>query len=367
MKILYVTTIGPTMGFFTNFIKKLLEEGNTVDIATNTALGEAPDCYREWRCKVFDIDCTRTPFSKGNVLAIGQIRRIVEQGGYDIVHCHTPIAAACTRAACRRARKTGVKVFYTAHGFHFYRKAPLKNWLVFYPIEWLCSFVTDVLITINHEDYMRAKKHLHAKETAYIPGVGIDIGRYKDTQTDLETKRKSMGISETDKFILSVGELNDNKNHKIVIEALYKIKDEHIHYAVAGVGGRKKDLEQLVKTCHLEKRVHLLGFRKDVPELLKVCDLYIHPSFREGLPVSLMEAIASKTPVLCSDIRGCRDLTSEKDRFDPTDVNGLADLIVRKMSCDTDDDVELNYKNLQIFSVGSVNEKLGQLYCRYGK
>lgn len=131
MRILYVTTVGGTMGFFKYFIRELLDEGHTVDIATNISLSPIPEYYQKWGCKCFQISCNRNPLSKGNITAVSEIEKIVTQEQYDIVHCHTPIAAACTRVACRKARNNGTKVIYTAHGFHFYKGAPLKNWAFF--------------------------------------------------------------------------------------------------------------------------------------------------------------------------------------------------------------------------------------------
>ena len=160
MKVLYITTIGITMRFFESFIKEQLDIGNQIDIATNENNGKdaVPNCYREWGCRVYHIDTSRSAVSMGNIRAIKQIREIVIDNRYDIVHCHTPLAAVVTRIACKNLRRKGVKVIYTAHGFHFFRGAPLKNWLLFYPIERGLSWLTDTLITINIEDYQRAKK-----------------------------------------------------------------------------------------------------------------------------------------------------------------------------------------------------------------
>ena len=134
MKILYVTTIGCTMNFFHTFIRQLLDEGHTVDIATNEHDSQVTACYRQWGCTVHPIATSRSAFSTGNLKAIGQLKALVAQEKYDLVHCHTPLAAMCTRLACRKARKTGTKVVYTAHGFHFFRGALLLNWLIYYPI-----------------------------------------------------------------------------------------------------------------------------------------------------------------------------------------------------------------------------------------
>ena len=157
MKILYITTIGLTMGFFNAFIRQLLDNGNVVEIATNESDAKVPAYYREWGCKIYPISCSRSPLDIGNIKAIWQIRNIVKENRYEIVHCHTPIAAMCTRIACSPLRTDKTKVYYTAHGFHFYDGAPLKNWMLYYPIEKFLSRCTDVLITINKEDYKRKR------------------------------------------------------------------------------------------------------------------------------------------------------------------------------------------------------------------
>ena len=193
MKILYITTVGGTMCFFTSFIRQLLDDGNTVDIATNESTGSlVPSCYREWGCNIYQLSCTRSPLDiRANLRTIGEIKKIVKEGEYDIVHCHTPIAAMCTRIACYSLRKKlGLRVFYTAHGFHFFTGAPVKNWLLYYPVEWIYSWWTDVLITINKEDYKRASTHLHAKKTVYIPGVGIDTAKFAPPPNGRERKRR---------------------------------------------------------------------------------------------------------------------------------------------------------------------------------
>ena len=161
MKILYITTVGGTMNFFNSLIKELINDGYTIDIATNEVASKVPDCYKEWGCKIYHISTSRSPFSFGNIKAIKQIKKIAKD--YDLVHCHTPLAGMATRLACRKLRKKqGLKVIYTAHGFHFYKGAPKKNWMIYYPIEKMCSRWTDVLITINKEDYELAKRKMKA-------------------------------------------------------------------------------------------------------------------------------------------------------------------------------------------------------------
>ncbi len=321
MKILYVTTVGTTMNFFNIFIRKLLDEGHEVHIATNQGISKVPDCYVNWGCKIYSLSCSRSPLRLGNIKAINQIKNIVEENSYDIVHCHTPIAAMCTRLACIKARRKGMRVIYTAHGFHFYKGAPLKNWILYYPIERLCGRLTDILITINKEDYYFAKKKRLAKKVEYIPGVGVDIDKVKDISVDVNAKRKEINIKDNKIMLLSVGELNENKNHETVIRAIKDI--ENIHYVIAGKGKLQQHLEDIIEELCLLDRVSLLGQRKDVIELCKTADVFISSSIREGLPVSVMEAMASSLPCVVTEIRGNTDLIDKNGGmyFQPGNVN----------------------------------------------
>lgn len=312
------------MGFFKNIIKKLIDDGNTVDIATNNTVSPVPDCYKEWGCNVFTISTSRSPFSLGNIKAIKQIRKLSDK--YDIVHCHTPLAGMATRLACRRLRKKGkLKVIYTAHGFHFYKGAPFKNWLIYYPIEKFCSHWTDTLITINKEDYALAQKKMRAKQVVYIPGVGIDTHFFKDAYVDVNSKRKQLGVPTDSKIVLSVGELNENKNHQSVIRAIGELKNKDIYYLIAGVGEEEKELIALAESLNVNLR--LLGYRKDVLELYKSANLFVLPSIREGLNVSMMEAISSSCPTIVSKIRGNVDIVPEEYCFAPNDIKSIATLV----------------------------------------
>lgn len=365
MKILYVTTVGLTMTFFSSIIRELLDKGHTVDIACNESDSQVPDCYRDWGCGIHRIDCVRTPFAAGNARAVGQIRRLVRENGYGIVHCHTPIAAACTRLACKDLRKEGVRVFYTAHGFHFYKGAPLKSWLLYYPIEKLCAHFTDTLITINREDYALAKRKMKARQVVYVPGVGIDVDKFRNTVVDRPAKRKELGIPEDAFLLLSVGELNENKNHQIVIRTLAELNDPSIHYAIAGNGALAEYLTALAEQLGVAERVHLLGYRRDVAELYKTADVDVFPSIREGLGLAAIEGMAAGMPLICSDNRGTRDYA----------VNGMNALVcgnvgdyaeaISRLRVDHQLREELGRAGSQSaerFSVGEVNREMLRMY-----
>ena len=369
MKILYVTTVGSTMGFFKTFIRTLLDEGHTVDIATNDAAAPVQDYYREWGCNIHQISCTRSPVNKGSMRAIKEIKKLVTENEYDIVHCHTPVAAMCTRLACRKLRKKkGVRVIYTAHGFHFYKGAPKKNWLMYYPIEKICSRWTDTLITINKEDYAFAQKKMKAKEVVYVPGVGIDVDKFANTIIDRESKRQELGVS-TDAFLmLSVGELNENKNHKTVIKAMAQLENKNVYYAIAGKGELDSELLALANELGLGERFKLLGFRSDVAELYKVADCFVHPSFREGLPVSIMEAMASGLPILASNIRGCADLVDHNggSLFNACSVEECANSLKIVIENNTEKMKKFNQNRSTEFDKAIINAEMKKIYFKSG-
>lgn len=353
------------MAFFEHFIKQLLDDGHTVDIATNDSVRKAPECYKKLGCRIFSLLCSRSPLDIGNIHTIEQIRRLVKQEQYDIVHCHTPIAAACARIACKDLRKKlGVKVFYTAHGFHFYKGAPLQNWLIYYPVEKLCAYFTDKLITINQEDYSLAKRKLHAKQVHYVPGVGVDLSKFENIHVDRDAKRREIGVPEGAFLLLSVGELNENKNHQIIIKALAKLNRPDVHYAIAGRGDKYDALVQLAAELGVSRQLHLLGYRTDIAELNCAADVFCFPSYREGLSVSMIEAMAGGLPVVCSRIRGNTDLVNEQGGvlFDPHDEEECTEALKKILCCDRNLMKAWNRYNAARYSSESIAVTMKSIY-----
>ncbi len=366
MKILYITTVGCTMSFFKDLIKHLTNEGHTVDLACNEQDYKIDSFFRELGLKTYPLSCSRSPFSTGNVKSVKEIKELVKNGGYDIVHCHTPIAAACTRLACKGFRKKGLRVIYTAHGFHFYKGAPKQNWALFYPLEKLCARYTDTLITINREDYELSKTKFKTTTSLYVPGVGIDTEKFSKAACDREAKRKELGVPNDAFLLLSVGELNENKNHRTVIRAIAELESKNVHYAVAGKGGESENLLSLARELGISDRVHLLGQRKDICELLKTADAFLHPSLREGLPVSVTEALAGGLPCIVSDIRGCCDLVDQNGGFRcaPLDASDFAEKINRLAF---DKDIcnamgEYNSQKAKRFDVKTIIDSMCEIY-----
>lgn len=366
MKILYITTISLTINsFFKPHIEMLIKNGNSVDIACNCNGLEVDSFFDELGCNTYQIDFSRSPVSKDNIKAYSQLKKLIEKGGYDIVHCHTPNASMITRLVCRKFRKkSGLRVFYTAHGFHFYKGAKKLNWMLYYPIEKFCSRFTDKLITINKEDYKLAKEKFKAKEILYIPGVGVDLSKYDEIKVDKIEKRKEIDIECDAILLFSVGELNENKNHQLVLRALAKINNPCIHYAIAGVGDKESVLIELARELKLSDRLHLLSYRTDVMELYQCADAFVFPSIREGLSVSLMEAMASGLSVACSRIRGNVDLIDDGGGalFSPYCVDDCAKALTHILESDRAKAGEYNKNKIKSFGLSPVLQELERLY-----
>ena len=307
MRILYITTIGMTMNFFKDIVKQLIEDGNKVDIACNGKESPVDDYFYQLGCKVYQVDMSRHPIDFHNYSAIRKLKKIIKENEYEIVHCHTPVASVCTRLACKNLRKNGVKVVYTAHGFHFYKGAHIKNWIIYFPIEKICSRYTDAIVLINQEDYNLAKKKFHIKDIEYIHGVGLDINKYKNATVDFIAKRKEINVPQNAFVIITTAELNKNKNQRVIIDAISRIDDNSIHYILAGKGDEEESLADFAIEKGVSDRVHFLGYRNDIDELLKVSNLNAFPSIREGLGMAALQGMAAGIPLMCSDNRGTRE------------------------------------------------------------
>lgn len=261
------------------------------------------------------IDFVRSPFTLQNIKVYRQLKKVMLTECFDLVHCHTPMGGVMARLAAHSTKTS--PVIYTAHGFHFYKGASLINWLCYYPMEKFLSRFTDEQICINQEDYQRAQKKFHAKHTSYIPGVGLVTNKIKPT-IDINIKKLKLGLPTDRLILLSTGELIQRKNHETVIRAIGKLKTEcsdfmktedmRFHYVICGHGKLEEYLKKLALELQVNDCISFLGYREDMMEIYQIADLFLFPSFQEGLPMALLEAMAYGLPVICSDIRGNRDL-----------------------------------------------------------
>lgn len=316
-KVLFVATVVKMhiMVFHIPYLKMFKEMGWETAVAARNDYDDPDECVIPYCDTYYDIPFERNPIKLSNLKAYRSLKDIIDKGDYDIIHCHTPVGAMLTRLAAKTARKHGTKVFYTAHGFHFYKGAPAINWLLYYPVEKWLSLYTDVLITINNEDYERAKT-FNAGKVCYVPGVGIDLNKFNVGHIDKAKKRREIGVSTDDFVLLSVGELSPRKNHEVVIRAMSVLKNNDklnkLEYVICGRGNYETELRKIAQDLNVIEHVHFLGFRADIAEICNCADLFIFMSHQEGLPVALMEAMACGLPAVCSDIRGNTDLIEDQ-------------------------------------------------------
>lgn len=370
-KVLFVATVVKThiMEFHIPYLKMFKEMGWETAVAARNDYENPADCVIPYCDIYYNIPFERNPLKPGNLKAYKELKHIIDEGEYDIIHCHTPVGAMLTRLAAKQARKQGTKVFYTAHGFHFYKGAPAINWILYYPVEKWLSRYTDVLITINKEDYERAKT-FKAGKVCYVPGVGIDLKKFNAGYVNKEQKRKEIGVSADDFVLLSVGELIPRKNHEVVIRALSVLKRldklNHIEYVICGRGAYEADLRKLAEELDVADHVHFLGYRNDISEICNCADLFVFMSHQEGLPVALMEAMACGLPAVCSNIRGNTDLI--EDGVTGLLANNTPEEVAQSISKMKSDTALRNrvasaaLQKIKQFDLSSVEDEMSKIY-----
>lgn len=297
-------------------INMLKVQGYKVHIMANFERGSITSDERvaEFKQELSDkgVGATHVPIPrsifkfKDIVQSYRMLKKEVTVNKYQLIHCHSPIASVVCRLAARGARKKGTKVLYTAHGFHFYKGAPLLNWLLYYPIERISARYTDLLITINSEDCARAKT-FKAKKVCQIPGVGVDCDKVASAENKREELRKKLGIPADAFVMMSVGELNVNKNHKVILNAIKQIPNEDIYYVVCGKGGQKENLEMQAKEFGFSDRLKLVGWQSNIYEWLSMADVFAFPTLREGLGIAALEAMAAGLPLITSNAGGIKE------------------------------------------------------------
>lgn len=317
--------------FLLPHIVNLCENGFEVEIACSDVGGRMEEIREELGgyIKAFHtLRLVRSPASFTNIKGYRDAKKLIKNGKYDCIWTNEPVMGVVTRIAARKARKNGTKVLYMVHGFHFYRGAPWINWLLFYPIEKFAGYFCDCVVTVNREDFQRAKQ-MKLPAVKYIHGIGINPERL-DKSKDHTNIRAELHLPDDTFLLLSVGELNENKNHTTVFEALAKINDPGIHYLLCGKGDRLEKLQRYADKLGIADHVHFLGYRMDVLDICCQVDVYVMSSHREGLPVSSLEAMYCGLPLITSDIRGLRDIMQgEETGFlcDPDDVSAFAERI----------------------------------------
>lgn len=370
-KILYILNIANRVNNFSEASMLAAQElGYEFHIAGNwgyTTDDERISDEKKYGIKIFQVDFIRTPYDLRNIKAYQQIISIMKKEQYDLVHCNTPIGGIVGRIA---AKKSNVKkVIYQVHGFHFYKGAPLINRTVFKWIEMIMAHWTDIVITINQEDYEAAKKFRLRKhgEVYYVPGVGIHTEDYQYVDVDKKKLKESLGLKKGDIVCISMGDLIPRKNYSAGIKAIAKNQNPNLHYLICGEGPELPKLQALTRQLEIEKQIHFLGFRADIKELLQISDIFLLTTLQEGIPRSMMEAMASGLPCVASKIRGNEDLLEDKKGgflLLPSDEYGFSkkiDFLADNLEVRTKMG-QANQERVKQFDYREVKNRMGKIY-----
>lgn len=367
-KVLFVATVAKKhiCQFHLPYMKWLQEQGYEVHVCAKNDF-EGGDKFNVPYCdRFFDIPFSRSPFSKDNISAYKLLKKIIDENKYSLIHCHTPVGAAIARIAAKKTRKENkTTVLYTTHGFHFFKGAPSSS-KIYYLAEKSLIKHTDGIITINREDYESARKFCkgHDCKAFYIHGMGVDTKKIADTYVDKDALKESLGMKKDSFVLLSVSEINYNKNIKTTLAAFSRIRNrENVYYLVCGTGQLIDECKALVKELGIENNVIFAGYRYDIFKIVHIADIFLFPSLREGLGVAAIEAMSAGVPVIGSDIRGVREYAVNMKNsilLDPTDRDGFAQAIDRLIE---DDDLrrELGKNALAAVAPFDINNSIASV------
>jgi glycosyltransferase EpsD len=362
-KIVFISNTANFSKFNRPFMRWFKQKGWQVDyISAGEEL--VLDCDNQ-----YTVCITRTPLNFKNIKAYKELKKIL-LNNYDIIHCHTPMGSVLARLAARKGRS---KVIYTVHGFHFYKSAPLLNWVIYYPIEKFLAKYTDCLVTINQEDYCLASKKFKLQAVFHINGVGVDINRfYPASYQKKKLLRKEFGFCDRDFILLYIAEFISRKNHRFLIRQLPLLRQSipGLKIIFAGEGKLLKTSKKNAERLKVTENVYFFGYRNDVDKLCRIADIHISPSKQEGLAVSNIEAMASGLPLLCSKIRGVLDVVTEGRNgffFELNNPGKMVDEIITlyKNSDLRETMARNNVMDAKRFSVNTAVEKMAEIYARF--
>jgi len=370
-KVLFVATVYTHLAaFHLPFMKLLQGWGYEVHAAASPVEGRK-DEVEALGVTCHDIRFSRSLTSTRNWSACRAMRRLLARERYDLIHVHTPVAAWLTRFAARRSVQG--PLLYTAHGFHFFTGAPWTHWLFFYPLERLAARWTDGLIVMNSEDLAWAKRmgFVEGVNLFFVHGVGVDLPRYASVTRGRGAVRDELGLHPDDLVVTCVAEFTATKNHASLLAAWRCVAPEipEASLLFVGDGHHRAGLERLLERS-VTPRARFLGFRLDVPEILAGSDVFVLPSRREGLPRSVLEAMAAGKPVVATNVRGSRDIVEDGATgllVEVGNVPGLARALIHLLR-----DEELRRRmgkagqaKVRDYALDRVLDEMASIYRRY--
>ncbi|MBQ7351391.1 MAG: glycosyltransferase family 4 protein [Clostridia bacterium] len=359
------TTDNMIWQFMIPHIKHLQALGNEVECVCAKTGFWFDELKEKHNLVVNEMDFARNPITPKNLKSYKLLVKLQKEKNFDLVYCQQPVGGLMGRLI---AKKFKIPCIYTAHGFHFFKGCPLKNKLIYKTVEKWLSRYTDALITINEEDYQNALK-MKAKKVYKINGIGIDEEKVKKEKFNKEEFRKQLGLSTQDKVVLTVSEINENKNYIAMLQAMKILveKDQNIKFVSCGTGVWDEKIKNYAKELGIDKNCIFLGYQKEIGKIMQVSNIFLHASFREGLTLSVLEAMSLGLPCVVSNVRGNRDLVdNEKGGFvvEPTDFAMFAEKIYTILNDEklTQEFKKYNQEKSKSYMVSNVKSQLEEIY-----
>lgn len=331
-RILFVANVAKEhiLKFHVPSIKKFKDEGWQVDVACYGD-EEIPYCDHQFHCS-----WRRSPFTIKTFVGIHELKKIINENNYDVIYCHTPVGGFVSRIACQLSYRNP-KVVYFAHGFHFFKHAPIINWLVYYPIEKLLAKFTDTIITINKEDYENAKARLKCNDVHLINGMGINLIRFLEVNKPVISNqyRKEMNIPPHANVLVYVAELIPNKNQTMLLKALYEVLKVHenTYLVLVGCDHNHGFHEKMANELGIRAYVRFLGWRSDIENIYASSDICVASSIREGFGLNIVEALASGLPVIATKNRGHETIIEHGENGYLVEIDDAQDMAKKICEC----------------------------------
>lgn len=368
-RVLFCATVDShILNFHVPYLQYFKEKGYEVHVATGE---QQPIPYCD---KKHVISIKKSPVNLSNLRAYSQLKKIIIHENFQVIHCHTPMGGALARLAARSSRQYGTKVLYTAHGFHFYQGAPLINWLVYYPVEkWLARY-TDCLITINTEDYNLAQnRKFNAKCIEMVNGVGVNLKKFKPSNfSEKQELKKIYGYSPESFILMYVAELNKNKNQSLLLKGVIELNQviPHLKVVLIGTDYYNGKYQKLAAKLKLIDQVDFFGQREDVDQLLKIADAYVATSIREGLPVNVIEAMATGVPVCATKNRGHSEIIQDEISGSLIHTNDISTLVNRVLRLYKEKKViglmaKEGINAIKKYELETIKQTMDKIYSRY--
>lgn len=312
-KVIQVTAIDSTMDKLIRRLNEIsIDEG--YDVICVCSNGEIVEKLRNEGFKVNTINIDRKINPLSNIKSVYNMYKFFKAEKPDIVHVHTPVAAVLGRIAAKLAKVPNI--IYTAHGFYFHENMKPIVYKIFLTIEKIMAkYFTDFIFTQNAEDAKTAVDNRFIKENKVIAiGNGVDIyGKFNPkniVNKEIENLYKELGISSDDKVVSFIGRLVKEKGILDLLDSYKDINHENIKFIITGdvlKGERDTETVNLLEEYKSNKNIIFTGKRSDVHNILYISDIFCLPSYREGMPRSIIEAMAMECAVVATNIRGSRE------------------------------------------------------------